>query len=383
MNQQQTTFIRCFMSGHATLAYQEKLNVLLEIADIFNDKPFDMLFYNSLPPFNAKIEDCKLTQEEKATYDAIANRLANKIININTALYQPNIKNALINGVRSNELIQKVLPDLLQTKIDEFTFTQLKSVIKEVIPVLDTTEERKALFATNLQAWIELKKDNINTTQEWTQFVQTHIHPEAFNRLHQDQVLTLFGATEEECNRFKAQEYTKGDKKKQVANELRWISKTLTAYGIEGCLTDLLNLIVVLMFMPNIQASTADNPNKIINSQEDLYITDDNLISAISAFFSVVNESSDAKRHFEQNTFEVAINDCESDDLLSTLILSQIFNIKMVIFQCPNTEPFRELYIKHHNIPNISFILDPKCRNAKKININHVKAVIEYLTTKH
>lgn len=83
---------------------------------------------------------------------------------------------------------------------------------------------------------------------DWTALLRKYVRHadciEQKDRLHVDRVLELFGVTSEEAKEVADRERRREGKPTDL--KLRFLSKLLTAYGVVGCVADIVNLLALL-----------------------------------------------------------------------------------------------------------------------------------------
>ncbi len=205
----------------------------------------------------------------------------------------------------------------LQFKIDPFLQTKSKDLMKYV-----TSSEHITTFLTNFQL---LDGSLIKNPQDWEQFLFENGVPKNWmDKLHQDDVLSLFSDSSNINNKF----------------AIRWLSKILCAYNIAGCLTDVINLIHALGFTSedNIMELYWDIIHNIVKvpfggvSQQELWIPD------------------------------ILIHDGELDDMLCFILLKYLNPNLVVKMQIPSIEEIIQITQKFEMF-GWEIIIDPNSRN--------------------
>lgn len=232
---------------------------------------------------------------------------------------------------------RELLNKLLEYKFDSFIQTK----IDKVNPIIEEFEKR-GIDSSSLKTFISLFKDiSINSEEDWNTFLKTCNIPQNYvKHLHVSEVLQLFG-----CDKYTAKEIleTKYENTTLEQHSVRWLSKALSAYKIEGCLTDVVNLIYA-MTKHNTINQTESDVIEVINYFKNAI--DDDIIGCIHKHFWVP---------------DIFIHDCEVDDVLCRIII-KLFNNKVkeiVQFHSINQSPNDSLSEIVH------FFYDEDSKNAK------------------
>merc|ERR1711920_1002737 len=83
----------------------------------------------------------------------------------------------------------------------------------------------------------------------WSTFVNRYARSGWERKLHFDHLLDNFGFDKEASDVLRKQEYIypDGEAVTLESHAFRWLSKAFAAYGVEGCMTDVVNLIFAMM----------------------------------------------------------------------------------------------------------------------------------------
>jgi len=107
-----------------------------------------------------------------------------------------------------------------------------------------------------VDAFQNLKKDEIKTSQQWETFVGQYIvqkHQADWQaRLHFDHVLLNFGFEQDTATALQKAETKDGDETvKLEQHSLRWLSKALSAFGVPATMCDIVNLVFAMQKKTN------------------------------------------------------------------------------------------------------------------------------------
>mmetsp|Transcript_23950 Transcript_23950/g.43978 ORF Transcript_23950/g.43978 Transcript_23950/m.43978 type:complete len:376 (+) Transcript_23950:70-1197(+) len=147
---------------------------------------------------------------------------------------------------------------------------------------------------------VQNTKEEGLTMDGWRKMIACHVGEGWEDHLHFDKVLQLFGMDEESSKKLRETPAPNGSTLEQFS--VRWLAKAFTAYGPNGCLTDVLNLIFVMMDMQ-------------IKAPRELDI--EKAVLDFKGFLSC----GDISKLMELWLPTTIVMDCEMDDTLALVIL--------------------------------------------------------------
>jgi hypothetical protein len=170
--------------------------------------------------------------------------------------------------------------------------------------------------AQNIQRFIEwfvdLKPESIKSVEEWDECLKKLGLPERWeDHLEFVSVLKMFGVPEEEAKKVCAMPLPKAGKK-MAEYVVRWFSKAVNGYKVNGCIVDAVNLIGAVLTT---------------------FIHDD-VVETIDEFAKIL----DGKSVFQFAWIpDVIVNDGEMDDLLAVIIAIVLNKHVTVVTQVPKS----------------------------------------------
>lgn len=217
---------------------------------------------------------------------------------------------------------RQLLDNLLKYKFDSFIQTKIDKV-KLVVEEF----KKRGVDSSLLKTFITTFKDvSIKNEEDWNTFLKACKIPQNYmEHLHVSEVLQLFG-----CDKYTAKEIleTKYEDTTLGQYSVRWLSKALSAYKIEGCLTDVVNLIYAMTKHKSVSLDKSDNQ------------TESDIVEVINHFKGAIDDDLLGCIHWWPDIF---IHDCEVDDVLCRIII-KLFNNKVIeLIQVPliNQVPFK------------------------------------------
>lgn len=148
--------------------------------------------------------------------------------------------------ILGNTLQCKAVTDsstLLTDKAEQFTTAadQLENFIRKIKPE-------------------ELQEASITSLNKWEQFLQECKIPENWkSSLEFSRIMTLFGLSESDCKLLNAVPYQDKEQSSTLQDScVTWISKMVNGYRIDGCLTDVVNMVYAVMGISPIGQSEYD-----------------------------------------------------------------------------------------------------------------------------
>lgn len=155
-----------------------------------------------------------------------------------------------------NDQVMKLAQEL-GMKIPSYslsTFVQKKMPkVKELIKVARTIAECNSdegqQAIERLEAFVEkfeaMAPDDIQSLDDWNAFVGSHANAGWEGRLHFGLVLSNFGFDEQASIKLRETKHAEnGEMLEQYS--LRWLSKALSGYNIQGSLADVVNLVFAM-----------------------------------------------------------------------------------------------------------------------------------------
>jgi len=243
----------------------------------------------------------------------------------------------LFEGAEIRELAKELAVKIPQYSLQSFVqgkMWKVKELIKVArgredcrVPPNSEAVEQLARFVGDFE---RLKPADVPTLAAWNTFVNERASEGWEDRLHFDHLLSNFGFDDTVAERLRHQIYVATDSKTGETEEVtleqfsfRWLSKAFTGYNVQGCLTDVTNLVFCM--------ARKGQPEEVDESQvaEVITMTGEKIVAGNFADLWIPT-------HFVQ--------DAETDDLLSWLVLEHVHKkLKtelQVLVQLPADEDF-------------------------------------------
>ncbi len=210
-------------------------------------------------------------------------------------------------------------------------------------------------------AFCKLGAGDIRTEHDWHSFVASFLVPGATmtdNTLHVFRVLTLFGASSDTATSVATDVARIEGKAAPGDSKLRFLSKALTSFGVPGCLTDAVHMVLALRGLPANGQGYHKSPGVYRGPG------DERLAELLRDF---ANPSTWPR--FPDMRLSHAITDHETDDRLAVAILmavSEASHLRMprVFLQCA---PAAVLVVRAHLPPRHEVVVDDESTNAQKV----------------
>jgi len=284
---------------------------------VSENRKSDTVLITSEPPFNIKRKITEWKETNKLAY------------------------NSAVFGFRAPVLMAEIMELVGGRKIEFSLNTYVQKYMESVLVLINvmystgfTLKNDKLYLAVNrlhnfITRYSALKKEDVKSVDDWLTFVrETGLPADWMNRLHVDQVLSIFGVPDYEAKFILDAPYYDTDKVCTQRNQgVRWLSKQLAGFSPNGCLTDAVNLIHYLLGKPSSKTEL-----DLINVLEEFK---DKITSGYLVFAQVP---------------DICIIDGELDDLLSVDIL-EFLNKKLekklkVVVQFPDARDEESLRIR-------------------------------------
>jgi hypothetical protein len=334
-----------FWSGHITSGLEAKRKEWMA-----PNAEKDADIRASMPPFNNRNKLAIPTSVQQYDVPAYGFNISNAVMELFT-----------INGIRS-------LADSLKVSIPPCTlskFVQDKAV--KVLDMVKYCQDTPEIAQKNAKAVQKLKDfveefqvlgTSIESVSDWETFVNRHAKPGWQAKMHFDHLLDNFGFEKEASDLLRKTIFEKEDGEKVTFEQhaFRWLSKALAAYGPEGALTDVVNLIF---------AMTGEN----FDGLADMQIAD-----RIRSFKRRI-ETKDLSGLWIPKYFFM---DAETDDCLAWILIHHIWQLKKgatselkVLIQLPQNPLFDSLANKWSSNLNCEIWRDPDSRNEQALSRYH------------
>lgn len=253
----------------------------------------------------------------------------------------------------------------LHWRVDPFVL----GMAKERIPLLaneivkltgNTTSATKLMnFVTKLLN----ESREVSSKPEWNQFIASCGIPDDWEeKLHFNSVLTLFGCSEEESKIILQAELNKTGKLSSVQNYcVRWLSKALTAFQLNGCLVDVVNLIFAMLGL-----STYKHNREPWTEQD--------VVDKIKSFRHTIDLGNPTSILWIPQFF---LHDAEKDDMLCWALLlalknrSQGYHRLITMVQLPTEPIFDQLEDRFRKVPGTLVFRDSQSRNQSALKAVH------------
>merc|ERR1712194_544468 len=256
----------------------------------------------------------------------------------NVPAYGPNISNAVMEIFAVADI--RSLAESLQIPIPPYTLS--KFIQDKMVKVLDMVQhcrDSPEIARNNADATQKLKVfvdefqglgPSIKNVSDWEAFVNRHAKPGWQAKMHFDHLLDNFGFEKEASDLLRKTIFEKEDGEKVTFEQhaFRWLGKALAAYGPEGALTDVVNLIF---------AMTGENFDGLADMQ---------IAGRIRSFKRRI-ETKDLSGLWIPKYFFM---DAETDDCLAWILIHHIWQLKKgatselkVLIQLPQNPLFDSL----------------------------------------
>jgi len=302
----------------------------------------------SLPPFNIS-KDVEMPSS---------------VSSINVPVYGPNIPNSVIRLFETSEM--RDLAKSVSCRIPSYTLNKI--VQGKMEKVLDLVNVARSLediaqrngaaidklesFAKDLQ---DLKPSDITDVSAWSTFVNKYASNGWAQKLHFDHLLDNFGFDKLASDVLRQSKYTYPDGEQMTFENhaFRWLSKALAAYGVEGCLTDVVNLVFAMMG---------------IETKE----TDEGKVAAhLDHFRDNVLAKKDFSKLWVPSYF---VMDAEVDDSLAWVILKYVHGARgttlQTFVQLPIEEEIDQIAATLKKMDHVYVFRDPEAKNQKAVMQN-------------
>ncbi|CAK0814468.1 unnamed protein product [Prorocentrum cordatum] len=335
--------VKVFWSGHLTKGHADRRHAWLHE---YSEAQLEIKA--SMPPFN---------NANKMDVPAFVEQF-------NVPTFGPNIANSVMR-IFSNEAILRVAKQL-GVVIPAYvlsTFVQDKMV--KVHDMIRYARQTAAIADKNagaidklerfVQAFKALDSKSVPDVASWQAFILEHVPAGWESRLHFDHLLENFGFAKEASDELRAAQFVKEDGETVTFEQhaYRWLSKAFSAYGPNGALTDVVNLVFAM------SGASAKG------------LSDLDVARQIDQFTSKVM-AGDLKGLWVPNKFFM---DCEVDDCMCWALLQYIHETRgttlHVLAQMPPDKELDVLEKRWAQLPGCEVWRDPDCRNAKAIRTGH------------
>jgi len=303
----------------------------------------------------------------------------------NVPCFGPTIKNAtmqLFDSAEIKGLSTRLEVDIPQPTLDAFVqgkMSKVRALLDEAERRPDRGTGRNPEAIGKLRAFVDafekLPKERIQSTKDWEDFVGQYIVKERQadwqSRLHFDYVLLNFGFEQETATALQKTDYQDGHKTVRLEEySLRWLSKALSAFGVAGAMSDVVNLVFAM------QKKTNDEIEAL--KRGDGSTSSDSKIAAVIDEFGKRLKRKDVKGMWVP---EYMVFDGEVDDTLAWLLLTYVHQCcgkpaPKVLAQLPakdidtdKLERVEEQLRKH----GVQVFRDPESTNVKNLLSNFKK----------
>jgi hypothetical protein len=286
----------------------------------------------------------------------------------------PTVALSLINDAMkedAEELSTKV-PGFVIDKLVQDKMKKVHTMVTECRKVVTDDNSQSAFqrldnFAT---AFEKLDPASIQSAEAWSQFVQQHVEdPKWQEKLHFDHVLGLFGFTDSDASFIRQKTYTEttsnGEEETKTFEQfgLRWVSKALTGFKPDGCLTDVVNLVYAMQGDP---PAAPEEEEAVVRKLEQFR-----------------ERLSSATPPFEQMWIpNKLVHDAETDDMLVWLLLRYIhkkmksqLEVVVQLPQLPDQEdPLKVVADVWERLPGTTVLRDAQSKNLEALIRYHAKS---------
>lgn len=236
----------CCQRTEATAAYASEL---------WHSAGPSVVAYHSLPSFN------QADANSQAEHDWAALLRGRPNVSMDVPIYLESVKEAFASMLAAPVFatalrwararpVESVVDVGLKMHIDPLQKNQLQNTLD----LLEVDEARVCERIVNFRTfYLQLQRDSYGSKAEWRAALRPFLAPDADldapNALHTLNVLTLFGATPERA-RYIAEACAARENKPIGAIRLRFLSKALCAFGIVGCITDAVHMVLAMLGLP-------------------------------------------------------------------------------------------------------------------------------------
>ena len=296
--------VRLFVCGQQTSKMQ------LQIKSLVAGKVMEGRIKAATPPFN--VRDGVVMREDCTTY--------------NVPVFGPAIANAVMALFAGDAM--ETLAGELGVKIPAYQFsTFVQGKAHKIQTLVDACRarddckregsgseqnaaavDRLAKFVSDFQ---DIGQGHIQSKGQWHAFVDTHVACSGGgweSKLHFDHILThCFGFEAETAAEIRATKHDASTTLEQ--HSLRWLSSALLAFGPEGCLGDLVNLVVAMH-----------------SSTMPVDVSQRALVGTLTQFGGMLKSGDAAQQLCNRNIWVPThlVHDAESDDTLAWLMLEHV-----------------------------------------------------------
>jgi hypothetical protein len=191
----------------------------------------------------------------------------------------------------------------------------------------------------------------------WSTFVHRYAKNGWERKLHFDHLLDNFGFDTEASDAIRMQKHIlpDGAAVSMDGHALRWLSKAFAAYGVEGCLTDVVNLIFAMMDIVPKGLDEGAIASYVDQFRDKYMLTKDFSTLWVPSYF---------------------VMDAESDDSLAWMILEYVHEVRgtklKTFVQLPADEYFDEAAAKLESLPvgGVYVYRDPAAQNGNAVKQN-------------
>lgn len=351
MPEESTSTIAVFWSNHQTPTCKEaRLAWLAQVLSI-DPKAVDedaMNIKASMPPFNnnKKME------------------LPKSLLSINVPVYGPNIPKSVMKIFEPADM--RALAQRLSCRIPSYV---LNRVVQSKMPkVLDLVAaarksediaQRNAAAIDKLESFVrafqDLKPEDVADVDAWSAFVNRYASSGWAQKLHFDHLLDNFGFDKEASDVLRKLETTNSDGETVTLEHhaFRWLSKAFAAYGVEGCMTDVVNVIFAMMGIIPKDLDEGQIAAYLDSFREDCLLTKDFAKLWVPDYF---------------------VMDAEVDDSLTWVILEYVHEARRTTLktfvQLPNDESINEAAATLGTLSDVYVYRDPEAKNLKAVRQN-------------
>mmetsp|Transcript_62024 Transcript_62024/g.164981 ORF Transcript_62024/g.164981 Transcript_62024/m.164981 type:complete len:440 (+) Transcript_62024:112-1431(+) len=287
--------------------------------------------------------------------------LPKSLLSINVPVYGPNIPNSVMKIFEPADM--RALAQRLSCRIPSYVLNRVvQSKMPKVVDLvnaarsIDDIAQRNGAAIDKLESFVkgllDLKPADVPDHGAWTAFVNRYAGDGWAHKLHFDHLLDNFGFDKEASDVLRKIE-TKNSDGETVTLEhhaFRWLSKAFAAYGVEGCMTDVVNLIFAMM--------------GIIPKDLD----EGKIAEYIDSFRDDKLRKKDFSELWVPNYF---VMDAEVDDSLTMVILSYVHEARgttlQTFVQLPSDESINEAAATLEKLNDVYVYRDPEARNQKAV----------------
>jgi len=200
-----------------------------------------------------------------------------------------------------------------------------------------------------------LKSADVTDVGVWASFVNRYASNGWAQKLHFDHLLDNFGFDKEASDVLRKQEVKSSDGEIVTLEHhaFRWLSKAFAAYGVEGCMTDVVNLIFAMMGVVPQNLDEGNTAAYVDQFREEVLLKKDFSKLWIPSYF---------------------VMDAEVDDSLAWVILEYVHEARRTrlktFVQLPNDEPINEVAAKLEKLSDVYVFRDPEAKNQKAVMEN-------------